>query len=97
MKRRLLLFSQAKEKSDLNLYRQAAAGFEVVVQKYPGTESETGSYANMGFCYEELGEFQKAVKAYDMVIKKYEKGEAVSGEAFNFARTHRDYIVANKL
>lgn len=91
------LFEQAKAKSDLNLYRQAAATFEEVVKKYPGTESETGSYANMGFCYEELGEFQKAVKAYDMVIKKYEKGEGVSGEAYTFAQTHRNYIVANKL
>lgn len=91
------LFSQAKERSDLNLYRQAAAGFQTVVEKYPGTESETGSYANMGFAYEELGEFQKAVKAYDMVIKKYEQGGAVSVDAFTFARQHKAYIVANKL
>ncbi len=91
------IFSQAKERSDLNLYRQAVEGFRTVVEGYPGTESETGAYANMGFALEELGEFQKAVDAYDQVIKKFEQGGAVSQDAFTFARMHRDYIVANKL
>lgn len=91
------IFSQAKEKSDLNLYRQSVAGFRKIVDNYPGTESETGAYANMGFAYEELGEYQKAVDAYNFVMKKLEQGGAVSQEAFTFARMHRDYIVANKL
>jgi len=91
------LFTQAKERNDLNLYRQSVEGFQNVVSRYPGTESETGSYANMGFALEELGEFQKAVDAYDQVIKKYEQGAGVSQDAFTFARMHRDYIVANKL
>jgi tol-pal system protein YbgF len=90
-------FSQAKERSDLNLYREAAALFEDIVKKYPGTESEIGSYANMGFAYEELGEYQKAVDAYNQVIKKYESNASVSMDAFTFARTHRDYLQANKL
>jgi hypothetical protein len=51
----------------------------------------------MGFAYEELGEFQKAVNAYEQLMKKYESSGGVSQEAFNFARMHRDYIVANKL
>lgn len=91
------IFTQAKEKADPNLYRQCAAAFEEIVKKYPGTESETGAYANMGFAYEEVGEFQKAVNAYEQVIKKYEAGAGVSPEAFTFARMHRDYIQANKL
>jgi TolA-binding protein len=91
------LFSQAKERIDLNLYRQSAALFEEIVKKYPGTESETGSYANMGFAYEEIGEFQKAVNAYEQLMKKFESTGTVSQEAFTFARVHRDYIVANKL
>ncbi len=91
------LFSQARETNDLNLYRKAAEGFRLVVDNYPDTESETGAYANMGFAYEELGEFNLAVEAYDQVIKKFEGGGAVSQEAFTFARMHRDYIVANKL
>jgi tol-pal system protein YbgF len=91
------LFSQAKERADLNLYRQAVEGFRAVVKNYPGTESETGSYANMGFALEELGQFKEAVEAYDPVMKKYEQGAGVSRDAFTFARMHRDYIVANKL
>ncbi len=91
------VFTQAKEKADPTLYKQCAAQFEEIVKKYPGTESETGAYANMGFAYEEVGDFQKAVKAYEQVIKKYEAGAGVSPEAFTFARMHRDYIQANKL
>jgi tetratricopeptide (TPR) repeat protein len=91
------LFSQAKERGDLNLYRQAVEGFRGVVEKYPGTESETGSYANMGFALEELGQYKEAVEAYDQVMKKFEAGAGVSQDAFTFARMHRDYIVANKL
>ncbi|MFA6470653.1 MAG: tetratricopeptide repeat protein [Candidatus Latescibacterota bacterium] len=95
-------FAKAREgKSDpnatLSLYRQAAAGFEIVVTKYPGTESETGSLSNMGIAYEELGEWQKAANAFDKVMKKFEASGSVSQEAFTFAKAHKDYIVANKL
>jgi len=95
-------FAKAREgKSDpntiLSLYRQAAAGFENVVTKYPGTESETGSLSNMGIAYEELGEWQKAANAFDKVMKKFEASGSVSQEAFTFAKAHKDYIVANKL
>jgi tetratricopeptide (TPR) repeat protein len=92
------LFSQAKEKADLNLYRQSAELFEAILKKFPGTESETGSLANLGVAYEEIGEFQKAVNVYDRLMKKYESaGGNVSLDAFNFARAHRAYIMTNKL
>ena len=93
----LNFFSQAKDTEDMNLYRQAAEGFESVVQKYPYTESEIGAYANMGVCYEALGEWQKAADAYDQVMRRYEEGAEVGQEAYTFARMHKDYIVANKL
>jgi TolA-binding protein len=95
-------FAKAREgKADpatiMNWYRQAAAGFESVVSKYPGTESETGSLSNMGITYEELGEWKKAADAFDKVMKKFEATGAVTQEAFTFAKAHKDYIVANKL
>jgi outer membrane assembly lipoprotein YfiO len=95
-------FAKAREgKSDPNTilgwYRQAAAGFEIVVTKYPGTESETGALSNMGIAYEELGEWQKAANAFDKVMKKFEASGSVSQDAFTFAKAHKDYIVANKL
>ncbi|MFA6471457.1 MAG: M56 family metallopeptidase, partial [Candidatus Latescibacterota bacterium] len=95
-------FAKAREgKSDpatiLGWYRQSAAGFEAVVSKYPGTESETGALSNMGIAYEELGEWQKAADAFDKVMKKFESSGTVSQEAFIFAKAHKDYIVANKV
>jgi len=95
-------FGKAREgKADpatiLAYYKQAAAGFEIVVSKYPGTESETGALSNMGIAYEELGEWQKAANAFDKVMKKFESTGSVTQEAFTFAKAHKDYIVANKL
>ena len=93
-----VLFAQARENNDdLNLYRQAAEIFESVATEYPYTESEIGAYSNMGMCYEALELWQKAVEAYDMVIQRYEEGMEVGVDAFNFANTHKNYIVADKL
>ncbi|MDP2982002.1 MAG: tetratricopeptide repeat protein [Candidatus Latescibacter sp.] len=95
-------FGKAREgKADpatvMGWYRQAATGFEAVILKYPGTESETGALSNVGITYEELGEWQKAADAFDKVMKKFESTGAVTQEAFTFAKAHKDYIVANKL
>ena len=90
------LFVEAREKEDLNLYRQAAEIFDNVSRSYPYTEAEIGAYSNLGICYEELEEWSKAVDAYDMVIRRYEEGEEVGLDAFNFANAHKQYIIANK-
>ena len=90
------LFMEARDKEDLNLYRQAAEIFNTVVTKYPNTESEIGAYSNAGICYEALGDWKKAAEAYDQVMKRYEEGATVGLEAYNFARLHKDYIVANR-
>lgn len=91
------LFISARENNnDRNLYQQAAEIFDYVAKNYPYTESEIGAYSNLGICYEELEQWQKAVEAYDMVIRRYEEGEDVGIEAFNFANAHKNYIVANK-
>ncbi len=90
-------FVDARDKEDLNLYRQAAEIFELVISKYPNTESEIGAYSNAGICYEALSDWKKAAEAYDQVMKRYEEGAVVGLEAYNFARLHKDYIVANRL
>ncbi|MBN1291920.1 MAG: tetratricopeptide repeat protein [Candidatus Latescibacteria bacterium] len=90
------LFTQAQETKDLNIYRQAAEIFNTVVTEYPYTESEIGAYANMGICYEALGEWQKAADAYDQIMRRYEEGAQVGQESYTFARMHKDYIVANR-
>ncbi len=91
------IFTQAQDTGDLNLYQQAADIFTSIVENYPDTEAEIGAYSNIGICYEALDRWQEAIDAYDMVIMKYEEGADVNEEAFNFARMHKDYIVANRL
>ncbi len=91
-----ILFTQAQQAEDDNLYRQAAEIFVKVVSDYPYTESEIGAYSNMGICYEALGEWRKAADAYDQVIRRYEEGVAVGQEALTFATMHKNYIVANR-
>jgi len=91
------MFSQAQDTENFDLYRQAVAIFEQIVKVYPNTEAEIGAFSNMGISYEALGRWQDAINAYDRVIQRYEEGAAVSDEAFNFARMHKDYIVANRL
>jgi TolA-binding protein len=81
----------------LDKFRQAAEIFENVAENYPYTESEIGAYSNMGMCYEELGQWQKAADAYDMVIQRFEEGADVAQDAYSFAQQHKDWIVANQL
>ena len=50
----------------------------------------------MGVCLEGLGEWVEAVKVYDKVISLYDKKEATR-DAYQFARSHRDWIVASRL
>jgi len=91
------IFSQAQDSKDPNHYRQAVSIFEGIGEKYPDTESGIGAFSNMGICYEALGRWQDAIEAYDKVMMIYEEGGEVSDEAFNFARMHKDYIIANRL
>jgi len=91
------IFSQAQDTENPDLYKQAVDIFEQVVEEYPNTEAEIGAYSNMGISYEALSRWKDAIDAYDKVIQRYEEGAAVSNEAFNFARMHKDYIVANRL
>ncbi len=90
------IFAEAKEIEDKALYGQAAEIFASVAKNYPYTEAEIGAYSNLGICYEALEKWSEAVDAYDMVIRRYEEGEDVGVDAFNFARTHKQYIVAEK-
>ncbi len=90
-------FSSARSNNDdPALYRQAVEAFKRVVEKYPFTESEIGAYSNMGYAYEVLAEWQNAVEAYDMVIQRFEEGANVAQDAYAFANTHKQYIIANK-
>ena len=90
------VFADAKKTEDHGLFSQAIEMFREVARKHPNTESEVGSWANMGFCHETLKQWPEAVEAYEMVIQRYEEGLA-DPESQKFARDHRDWIEANRL
>ena len=92
----MVVFTSARETNNLEEYRQAAALLTAVAEKYPNTESGIGSWSNAGFCYEALEQWQQAVNCYQQVIEIYESGGDVTLEAFNYARSHMQYIEANK-
>ncbi len=92
-----LFVDARKQNDDLNLYRQAAEIFDTVSQKYPNTDVEIGACSNLGVCYEALEMWQEAVEAYDMVIQRFKEDGEVGQDAFNFANSHKQYIIANKL
>ena len=90
------VFADAKKTEDPELFEQAVEMFQDIATKHPGTDSEVGSYANMGFCYETLEQWREAAEAYKKVMDKYEEG-LVDQEAYKFAKDHRDWIEKNRL
>ena len=66
-----------------------------IIDKYPGTETQIGALVNLGICYESLSRWKEAVAVYERVSQA--SGSQVSPDAQQFARAHKDWIVANRL
>ena len=92
----LALLDKAEETKDDQYFVQAIEVFEGVQERYPLTESALGALSNIGVCLEGQGKWQDAVEVYDQVIDLYEAKRA-SREAFQFAKSHRDWIVSTRL
>ena len=92
----LALMDSAEVGDRKEFYRGAIKVFTEIIEQHSGTESALGALSNMGVCLEGLGEWVEAVKVYDKVISLYEKKEATR-DAYQFARSHRDWIVASRL
>ena len=92
----IALMDSAEATKQDQYYQQAVQIFQDVVEDYPGTESEIGALSNMGVCLEGLGEWKNAVSAYDQVILMFEEKKA-NRDAFQFAKSHRDWIVSTRL
>jgi TolA-binding protein len=90
------VFSEALAGEDTKGFEKAVVLFEGIVRKHPDTESAVGALSNMGISYEYLHRWREAVSAYDRVLVKYEAGEATP-DAYRFAKTHKEWIVASRL
>ncbi len=94
--RGLALMDSADVTKEQRYFEEAIAVFKEVIERYPETESALGSLSNLGVCLEGLNKWQDAVEVYDQIIGLYEDKRA-SREAFQFAKSHRDWIVSTRL
>ncbi len=92
----LALMDSAEVGNRVEFFEEAIDVFNGIVEKYEGTESALGALSNMGVCLEGVGKWNEAVRVYDQVIEMYEKEEATR-DAYQFARSHRDWIIASRL
>lgn len=94
--RGLALMDSADATKEQRYFEEAIEVFKEVIERYPETESALGSLSNLGVCLEGLNKWQDAVEVYDQIIGLYEDKRA-SREAFQFAKSHRDWIVSTRL
>ncbi|MBM3122874.1 MAG: tetratricopeptide repeat protein, partial [Chloroflexi bacterium] len=92
----VLDFRQAMAGEDDESLRSIVARMERLAAEYPNTETEVAVLNNMGISYESLNEWKLAVGVYDRVIARHDAGIGTP-EAAQFARQHRDWIVAYRL
>ena len=94
--RGLALMDSADVTKEQRYFEEAIEIFKEVMERYPETESALGSLSNLGVCLEGLNKWQDAVAVYDQIIGLYENKRA-SREAFQFAKSHRDWILSTRL
>ena len=77
-------------------YDEAITGFEQITLKYAGTYTELAAYCNQGLAYEITRRWKQAADSYEQVL---EKGgdDLQSADVVSFAKSHRDWIVENRL
>ena len=92
----LVDFRQAMSSEDEEKVRRIISRMKKLAEEYPGTETELGVLNNMGISYESLNEWKEAVGVYDRVMASHEAGIGTP-DAHQFAKQHRDWIVANRL
>ena len=91
-----LEYAEVMKLFEAKKYEEALAGFEQIIQKYPGTYTELAAHCNMGLSYEIMRRWKKAAESYELVVKSggdYPENADVVG----FAKLHRDWIVENRL
>ena len=77
-------------------YDKAIAGFEKIVEKYPGTYTELAAYCNLGLSYEIMRRWSEAAENYRKILEKG-KDSPENSDVVSFAKQHHDWIVENRL
>ncbi len=71
------LFESAQADYTLAQYDLAIAGFEAVIQHFPGTERAADAQIYIGHSYFQAGKNDMAIEAYDRAIQSYPKAPGV--------------------
>ena len=77
-------------------YDKAIAGFEEIVEKYPGTYTELAAYCNLGLSYEIMRRWSEAAENYRKILE-IGKDSPENADVVSFAKQHHDWIVENRL
>ena len=60
-----LEYAEVMKLFEAKKYEEALAGFEQIIQKYPGTYTELAAHCNMGLSYEIMRRWKKAAESYE--------------------------------
>lgn len=86
-------FNRALAEDDRDLVRQVIGPLEAVWRQYPMTSSGLAAKMNVGVCFQQLGEWQKAVDAFSDVITQGEQGnDRVTPRMMEFCERRRHTI-----
>ena len=77
-------------------YEEAVAGFERIIQRYPGTYTELAAHCNMGLSYEIMRRWKQAAESYEKVVTNG-GDDPENADVVGFAKLHREWIVENRL
>jgi cellulose synthase operon protein C len=85
---------EAQEKNDQAAYAQAAADYELFLQRFP--ESKMGYVVNFYFAeilYDNLKDFERAAEQYNEVIRRDRRGEYVEDAALGVIYCYEEMLV----
>ena len=89
-------YAKVMELFEAQQFDEAITGFEKITRDYAGTYTELAAYCNQGLAYEKMRQWKQAADSYEQVL---ERGgdDLQSADVVSFAKSHRDWIVENRL
>ncbi len=64
-------FTKALQQAGNEFYLEAIGEFRVLIEEFPNSELVDDALYNMGLCYFQMNQFDKAIEHYQQVIDKY--------------------------
>lgn len=87
------LYTQAMARYDAGEYPQAIQLLQQVISRYPGTPSEAAARCNLGMAYQQLQQWDQALRQYEEAIAAL-AGRPGEEQALEFAAQNRAWIAA---